>query len=62
VGNISGKIQPGRGGRALQHSGTCSLTITFGGSGIEYSGWQAIEVFDPQFKTSEHADFRIQCQ
>lgn len=39
-----------------------STTWSIGGSGMDYSGWQAIEVFDPQSNISEHADFRIRCQ
>jgi len=39
-----------------------STTWYIGGSGMTYSGWEAIQIFDPQPLTSEHADFNIQCQ
>ncbi len=39
-----------------------STTWYIGASGMSYSGWQALEIFDPEAKTSEHADFKIQCQ
>ncbi len=38
-----------------------NTTWYIGASGMTYSGWQAIEIFDPQSLTSEHADFKIQC-
>jgi len=38
-----------------------STTWYIGASGMTYSGWQAIEIFDPQSLISEHADFKIQC-
>ena len=39
-----------------------NTTWYIGAAGMSYSGWQAIEVFDPQPITSEHANFTIQCQ
>jgi hypothetical protein len=37
-------------------------TWYIGDAGMNYSGWQAIEVLDPQAATSDRAEFRIQCQ
>jgi hypothetical protein len=36
-------------------------TWTLGGPGFTYSGWQAIETFDPQPMSSERANFTIIC-
>ena len=33
-----------------------------GDTGMNYSGWQAIEILDPQALTSDRAEFSIQCQ
>ena len=35
---------------------------TLGGPGFSYSGWQAIQVFEPQETKSEEAHFSIRCQ
>jgi hypothetical protein len=39
-----------------------STTWYLGDVGMNYSGWQAIEILDPQALTSDRAEFRIQCQ
>ena len=39
-----------------------STTWTLGAAGTTYSGWQAIEILDPQAATSDRAEFQIQCQ
>ena len=38
-----------------------STTWYIGGAGMDYSGWQALEVFDPQSVTSDRAEFQIRC-
>ena len=37
-------------------------TWNLGDAGMNYSGWEALQVFDPKVMTSDHADFKIQCQ
>ena len=39
-----------------------NTTWYIGGAGMNYSGWQAIEILDPQATTSDRAEFKIQCQ
>ena len=39
-----------------------STTWTLGGPGFDYSGWQAIEVLQPQSVTSNKAKFTVHCQ
>jgi len=39
-----------------------STTWYIGDVGMNYSGWQAIEILDPQALTSDRAEFKIQCQ
>jgi hypothetical protein len=39
-----------------------NTTWYIGDAGMNYSGWQAIEILDPQALTSDHAEFKIQCQ
>jgi hypothetical protein len=39
-----------------------SETWQIGASGMNYSGWEAIQIFDPQEMTSDRANFKIQCQ
>jgi hypothetical protein len=39
-----------------------SETWQIAGSGMNYSGWEAIQIFDPQQMTSDRANFKIQCQ
>jgi hypothetical protein len=36
-------------------------TWTLGGTGQTYSGWEAIQIFDPVQQQSNHATFRIAC-
>jgi hypothetical protein len=44
--------------------GSQDVTTTWyiGDASMNYSGWQAIEILDPQATTSDRAEFRIQCQ
>jgi hypothetical protein len=40
-----------------------STSWQLGGPGLpSYDGWQALQIFDPQPRTSERATFRIRCQ
>jgi hypothetical protein len=39
-----------------------STTWRLGGPGFSYSGWQAIQIFEPQETKSEEAHFSIRCQ
>jgi hypothetical protein len=39
-----------------------STTWYLGDAGMTYSGWQAIEILDPEALTSERAEFKIQCE
>lgn len=39
-----------------------STTWQLGDVGMSYSGWQAIEILDPEEVTSDRAEFNIQCQ
>jgi tetratricopeptide (TPR) repeat protein len=39
-----------------------STTWDLGGSGMTYSGWEQIQILDPQSLTSNQAAFNIQCQ
>jgi hypothetical protein len=39
-----------------------STTWYIGDAGMNYSGWQAIEILDPEAVTSDLAEFKIQCQ
>jgi hypothetical protein len=39
-----------------------NTTWYIGDAGMNYSGWQALEILDPQALTSDRAEFKIQCQ
>ena len=39
-----------------------NTTWYIGETGMNYSGWQAIEILDPQALTPDRAEFNIQCQ
>jgi len=39
-----------------------STTWDIGGAGFNYSGWEQIQILDPQSLTSNQATFNIQCQ
>lgn len=39
-----------------------STTWDLGGTGFTYSGWESIQIIDPQALTSNQAAFSIQCQ
>jgi hypothetical protein len=39
-----------------------STTWTLGGSGMNYDGWEAIRILEPNETESAHASFRLHCQ
>jgi hypothetical protein len=38
-----------------------SDTWTLGGSGMSYTGWEAVQIFEPQEMKSNQAAFKIHC-
>ena len=68
-GTVSYRFQQSDGGsnpvQVLKFDGPGSQDITrtwtLGGPGFTYSGWELIEVLDPQNLQSEKASFSVKC-